>query len=78
MKRDVYLAIPSWASLYRAGEDRKAFSVTILQWDLGCGYSTHEEGGELLFLVPRRGERKQLRDTLKRVYGFEARTVIKN
>ena len=78
MKRDIYLAIPSWEALYRAGESRKAFTITVLLWDLGGGYPSHNEGDEILFLVPRRGARKELRETLKRVYGFEARTVVKN
>jgi len=78
MKRDVYLAIPSWEALYRAGESCKAFRVTILEWDMGGAYPTHVEGDELFFLVPRRGERKKLRETLRRVYGFEARTVVRN
>ena len=78
MKREVYLAIPSWEALYRAGESRRAFVITILEWDMGDRYPSHVEGDELLFSVPRRGERKQLRETLRRVYGFEARTVVRN
>ena len=78
MKRDVYLAIPSWEALYRAGESRRAFAVTVLTWDMGGRYSSHVEGDELLFSVPRRGARKELRETLTRVYGFESRTVVRN
>lgn len=78
MKREVYLAIPSWEAHYRAGESREAFRVTVLEWDLGGKYPRHIEGDELLFSVPRRGERKELRETLRWVYGFEPRTVVKN
>ena len=78
MKRDVYLAIPSWEALYRAGEKRRAFAITVLTWDLSGKYSHHVEGDELLFSVPRRGARKELRETLKWVYGFESRTVVRN
>ena len=77
MKRDVYLAIPSWEALYRAGEKRMAFTITVLEWDMGGKYPRHVEGDELFFLVPRRGERKELRHTLKWVYGFEPRTVVR-
>ena len=78
MKREVYLAIPSWEALYRAGESRKAFTITVLEWDMGGKYTSHVEGDELLFSVPRRGARKELRKTLKWVYGFESRTVVRN
>jgi hypothetical protein len=78
MKREVYLAIPSWETLYRAGEKRGAFTITVLEWDMCGKYPFHTEGGEILFSVPVRGERKRLRDTLRGVYGFEARTVVRN
>lgn len=78
MKREIYLAIPSWEALYRAGYERQAFAVTVLEWDTGGKYPKHVEGDELFFLVPRRGARKELRETLRWVYGFEPRTVVRD
>lgn len=77
MKREVYLAIPSWESLYKSGKSEQAFSITIFEWD--HPYLEREIVGDEIFIrCDKQGERKQLRRTLSYVYGFETRTVVVN
>lgn len=77
MTKDIYLAIPSWATLYHNGDHKRAFVVTAFQFDYTGKFSMHEENGELLVACHIRGERKALREEMRFIYGFEPRTIVR-